>query len=34
LMLHRTDRPASEALLALRMQLEANSTNAAAGLAL
>ncbi len=34
LMLHRTDRPASEALLALRMQLEANLHNAAAGLAL
>jgi len=34
LMLHRTDRPASEALLALRMQLEANSPNAAAGLAI
>ncbi len=34
LMLHRTDRPASEALLALRMQLEAGSTNAAAGLAI
>jgi uncharacterized protein (DUF58 family) len=33
-MLHRTDRPASEALLALRMQLEANLHNAAAGLAL
>ena len=28
LMLHRTDRPASEALLALRMQLEAGSPNA------
>jgi uncharacterized protein (DUF58 family) len=34
LMLHRTDRPASEALLALRMQLEANSPNASAGLAI
>lgn len=33
-MLHRTDRPASEALLSLRMQLEANLHNAAAGLAL
>ncbi len=34
LMLHRTDRPASEALLALRMQLEANFHNASAGRAL
>jgi uncharacterized protein (DUF58 family) len=34
LMLHRTDRPASEALLALRMQLDANFHNAMAGVAL
>ncbi|ACK49755.1 protein of unknown function DUF58 [Methylocella silvestris BL2] len=34
LMLHRTDRPATEALLGLRMQLEANLFNAAAGHAL
>jgi uncharacterized protein (DUF58 family) len=34
LMLHRTDRPASEALLALRMQLEAHSHGAATGLAI
>ena len=34
LMLHRTDRPASEALLALRMQLEANFLSASAGLAI
>jgi len=32
LMLHRTDRPASEALLALRMQLEANFDHASRGL--
>ncbi len=34
LMLHRTDRPASEALLTLRMQLEANFHSAFAGAAL
>jgi uncharacterized protein (DUF58 family) len=34
LMLHRTDRPASEALLSLRMQLEAHSPGAAASRAL
>ncbi|VFU11052.1 DUF58 domain-containing protein [Methylocella tundrae] len=34
LLLHRTDRPASEALLALRMHLDAHFHNASAGLAL